>query len=290
MASFSRGLRSGATRNNFLCSSCRQFSTTSTAQSGHSRWSKIKHDKGVTDHRRSKANQLLSDEIAFASRMGGPDPNGNYKLATALVNAKKGGFPKANIEAAIARGQGKSATGAILEYVTLEAIVPPQIAMIIEAETERAKRTLEDLRYYVKKAGGAATPTTYLFQKKGRVSFEAHESLGVDEVLDEAIEAGAEDVETDEDGGIVLWTEPNKTTSAAQSLEKSLGLKAQGSKILWDPNEDTKVPLDAESTKPFLDFVNLMREQQYVQAVYANVAQGSLTDEEWEDVQSKLDS
>lgn len=200
-----------------------------------------------------------------------------------------GGYPKANMAAAIARGQGKSITGGTLEYITLEAITPSQIAMIIEAETDRSKRTLEDLRYIVKKGGGAATPTTYLFQKKGRVVFEVDESLGVDDVLDEAIEAGAEDVETDEDGSIVVWTEPNKTTSAGQSLEKSLGLKVESSQILWDSNEDTRVSLDTETARPFLDLVDQIRNEQSVQAVFANVAQGSLTEEEWDEVESKLD-
>lgn len=205
------------------------------------------------------------------------------------VSQPAGGYPKANMASAIARGQGKSITGGTLEYITLEAIAPPQIAMIIEAETDRSKRTLEDLRYIIKKSGGAATPTMYLFQKKGRVVFETDESLGVDDVLDEAIEAGAEDVEADEDGCIVVWTEPNKTTSAGQSLEKNLGLKVESSQILWDSNEDTRISLDAETARPFLDLVDQIRNEQSVQAVYANVAQGSLTDEEWDEIESKLD-
>lgn len=196
------------------------------------------------------------------------------------------------MESAIARGQGKSATGAALEYVTLEVIMPPTVAMIIETETDNRARTLSDLRYLVKSHGGSVTPTSYLFQKKGRVAFEKDErNLGVDDVLDEAIEAGAEDVETDEDGSIVLWTEPNMTTSAAEAMQKSFGLKVESSDIIWDANEDTKVALDhKEAAEKLTSFIEAVQENPNVQGVYANVAQGSLTDEVWEDLAGRLDA
>jgi transcriptional/translational regulatory protein YebC/TACO1 len=196
------------------------------------------------------------------------------------------------MESAIARGQGKSATGAALEYVTLEVIMPPTVAMIIETETDNRARTLSDLRYLVKSHGGSVTPTSYLFQKKGRVAFEKDErNLGVDDVLDEAIEAGAEDVEADEDGSIVLWTEPNMMTSAAEAMQKSFGLKVESSDIIWDANEDTKVALeDKEAAEKLTSFIVAVQENPNVQGVYANVAQGSLTDEVWEDLASRLDA
>jgi transcriptional/translational regulatory protein YebC/TACO1 len=196
------------------------------------------------------------------------------------------------MESAIARGQGKSATGAALEYVTLEVIMPPTVAMIIETETDNRARTLSDLRYLVKSHGGSVTPTSYLFQKKGRVAFEKDErNLGVDDVLDEAIEAGAEDVETDEDGSIVLWTEPNMTTSAAEAMQKSFGLKVESSHIIWDANEDTKVALeDKVAAEKLTSFIEAVQENPNVQGVYANVAQGSLTDDVWEDLAGRLDA
>jgi transcriptional/translational regulatory protein YebC/TACO1 len=202
------------------------------------------------------------------------------------------GFPKASLEAAIARGQGKSTSGAALENVTLEVIMPPTVAMIIETETDNKMRTIMDLRLLVKNHGGSVTPTSYLFQKKGRIAFEKDErNLGVDEVLDEAIEAGAEDVESDEDGTIVVWVEPNKTMSAAEALQKSLNLKVESSDILWDPNEDTKVPLESEAAvKALSEFLDAVQENPQVQGVYANAAQGSLADDVWEDLQGRLDA
>jgi transcriptional/translational regulatory protein YebC/TACO1 len=202
------------------------------------------------------------------------------------------GFPKASMEAAIARGQGKSATGATLENVTLEVIMPPTVAMIIDAETDNKARTMMDLRHLVKVHGGSVTPINYLFQKKGRIAFEKDErNLGVDEVLDEAIEAGAEDVEADEDGSIVVWTEPNKTMAAAEALQKSLNLKVESSDIIWDPNDDTKVPLESQdAVKALSAFVEALQDNPHVQGVYANAAQGGLADDIWEDLQVKLDA
>jgi transcriptional/translational regulatory protein YebC/TACO1 len=202
------------------------------------------------------------------------------------------GFPKASMEAAIARGQGKSTTGATLENVTLEVIMPPTVAMIIESETDNKARTMMDLRLLVKVHGGTVTPTNYLFQKKGRIEFEKDErNLGVDEVLDEAIEAGAEDVEANEDGSIVVWTEPNKTMAAAEALQKSLNLKVESSDVIWDPNEDTKVSLESEdAVKALLAFVEALQDNPQVQGVYANVAQGSITDDVWEDLEGRLES
>lgn len=202
------------------------------------------------------------------------------------------GFPKTSMEAAIARGQGRSASGAALENLTLEVMMPPTIAMIIEAETDNKSRTQMDLRYLIKSHGGTVTPTSYLFQKKGRVAFEADErNLGVDDVLDEAIEAGAEDVETDENGSIVVWTEPSKTTAAAEALLNSLNLKVESSDIIWDPNEDTMVPMDDESAANKLrNFIEALQDNSEVQGVYANAAQGTLANEIWDEIEGRLDA
>lgn len=164
--------------------------------------------------------------------------------------------------------------------------------MIVEAETDSKARTQMDIRHLIKKQGGNVTPVIYLFQKKGRISFEPDErNLGVDEVLDDAIEAGAEDVKTDEDGNIVIWTEANMTTSAAEALEKSLGLKVATSDVIWDANEDTMATLpDQQAAKAFADFLEILRENSEVQGVYANVVQGDLADDAWDRIQDCLDA
>lgn len=200
------------------------------------------------------------------------------------------GFPKASQEAAIARGQGQSSSGASLESLTIEAIMPPSIAMVIDIETDNKARALQELRHEVKRYGGTVTPTSYLFKRRGRVQFEKDErGLGVDEVLDEAIEAGADDVEVDDDGNLIVWTEPSGTIGAARSLAESFKLTIESSDILWDPNEDTLVPLDSESALASLkNLVNALQEDQSVQGIYVNISQGKVSDEAWAELQEKI--
>lgn len=201
------------------------------------------------------------------------------------------GIPKASIESALARGQGKSASGVALEAFTLEAMIPPNVSVIIETETDNKNRTMMDLKHLItNRYKGTATPTNYLFQRRGRVAFEKDEKTTVDDVLDEAIEAGAEDVESDEEGSIVVWTEPNMTMAAATALQKSHGLKVESMDILWDANEDTKVVLDEEAAKIFAAFLRDVRDTNNVEGVYANIAQGDLMDEVWDDIEDKLDA
>jgi len=200
------------------------------------------------------------------------------------------GFPKASQEAAIARGQGRSTTGASLESLTLEVIMHPSIGIVIDIETDNKARAFQDLRHEIKRHGATVTPTAYLFKRRGRVQFEKDErGLGVDEALDDAIEAGAEDVEVDDDGNLVVWTEPTGTTAAARSLAESLKLKVESSDIVWDANEDTLVPIDSEETLIALkDLVTALQEDPNVQGIYANVTQGTVSDEAWAELQEKI--
>lgn len=167
---------------------------------------------------------------------------------------------------------------------------PPSISLVIDIETDNKLRILADLRTIARHHNATATPTSYLFTKKGRVQFEKDERcLTPDDVLDEAIEAGAEDVESDEEGNIVVWTEPSQTNAAAQGLAGSLGLKIQGMDIIWDANDETKVAMDRGTVKLFVDFLGKLREEPNVTGVYANVQKGEVSDEEWEEVESRLD-
>lgn len=203
----------------------------------------------------------------------GADPNVNPRLAQAIATAKKAGFPKSSIESAIARGQGVSATGAALETLTLEAIMPPSVATVIDCQTDSKARTLAAIRLLIKEHGGTVTPTSYLFEKRGKIVFERAEGLGVYEVLDEAVEAGAMDIEEDEQGRVVVYTEPSQTKAAAEEMAAARGLKVESSDIIWDPNEETMVELDSEKDVQKLDdFVQAVQEDPSVQNVYLNVA------------------
>ena len=171
----------------------------------------------------------------------GPDPRMNPRLATVVAAAKKIGTPKATIEKSIAIGQGISLSGATLENVMVEAMIPPSVALIIECQTDSKKRTFENLRYIIHKAGGSVTPTNHLFERKGRIVFEKSNEIGEVEAIDLAIEAGALDVNVSlEDGNeeLIVLTEPTGLTEIANALAQSSGLEFKSSDIIWDPKED----------------------------------------------------
>lgn len=211
-------------------------------------------------------------------------------MAGLIAKAKKTGFAKSSIEAAIARGQGRSLSGAALEQVTVEGILPPNVAVIIDCETDNKLRTLAEVRLRIKDHGGSSTPTSYLFAKKGRITFEKKEDTTLDTVFDHALEAGALDVVEDAEGRVVVYTEPNETKATGETLSQSLGLDISSSEIIWDANEDTRVPLEpGNAVNEISKFVDMLQEKETsVQGVYMNVAQGSLDEESWADIQSRI--
>jgi len=274
--------------------------------SGHSRWSKIKHDKGTNDAAKNKQRSIFSQEIATASKCNvrsnnqsiranhatvfGPDPNANPRLADLITKAKRAGFAKTSIESAIARGQGRSVSGASLEAVTVEGILPGNVGVVIDCETDNKARTISDVRLAIKDQGGSSTPASFLFAKKGRIIFEHKDGVGIDEVFEPALETGALDVTEDADGRVVIYTEPSDTKSASAKLSAALDLEIVGSEIIWDANEDTRVPLvDDKAAIDLAGFVEKLQEKESnVQGVYMNVAQGKVEENYWAELQSRL--
>ncbi|KAM5351572.1 hypothetical protein ACJ41O_004295 [Fusarium nematophilum] len=222
----------------------------------------------------------------------GDDLKFNPQLASAISAATKASIPKNLIEAAIARGQGRSATGAQLESMSLEVLMPPDIAMVIDAETDNKTRTLQDLRLVVKKCGGVVGSTTFYFTRRGRAVFKARErGPTLSDVLDEAIEhEGLEDVEELPEGDFLAWTQPNTLSTITEALSKRFELEVLDSDIVWAPNEDTKVNVDTALQAESLDALfNGLKEYPEVKAIYANVRQGAVGDEEWDKVERSLD-
>ncbi|KAJ4287631.1 hypothetical protein N0V90_012334 [Kalmusia sp. IMI 367209] len=266
----------------------RCFSNSLTAFSGHSKWATIKHDKGKNDAFKSKQRALLTKDISNAVKLNGSDPNMNPRLALAISTAKKSQVPKASIEAAIARGQGLSATGAALESVMLEVMLPPSVAVVIECQTDNKLRTLSDLRLCVKEAGGTVSTVGYMFEKKGRIILQKKDGIGADEVLEPALDAGVLDVVEDSEGRVVLYTEPTETKTTAETVAKSLGLEVEETEIIYDPNEDTKVALDdTAAAEGLADFLDKVQEVSGLQGIYFNWAKGAIDEELWAELQSK---
>ena len=204
--------------------------------------------------------------------------------------------PKHVIDNAIARGQGRSATGAQLEPMTLEFLFPPDVAIVIEVETDSKNRSLQDLRSVVKKGGGIVGSTAFYFTRRGRAVFsstpkEEKTIPSLSDLLEEAIEyEGAEDVEELPGGDYVVWTEPNMLMAVTQGLAKKFDLEILESDIVWSPNEDTMVGIESEELIETLDntFAGL-RDHTEVKGLYANMRQGSMTDDQWERLARHLD-
>ncbi|GAM39835.1 DUF28 domain protein [Talaromyces pinophilus] len=255
----------------WVCDTCRSFHVSAATQSGHSRWSTIKHDKAKNDKAKSKERGILTQELINASQLWGPDPKNNPRLQLAIAKAKQSQMPKAIIDNAIARGQGVTASGQALEAVTIEAMLPGTVAAVIECMAENKARILQDVRYTIKDNGGNVTPTTYLFEKKGRLVFEKKEGTNPDDYLDQAIEAGAADIDTDSEGRLVVYTEPTATKAVGEALSQATGLVIVQSQIIWDPNKDTMVKVeDPEQVNQLEEVLAALREESSVQDIFLN--------------------
>ena len=189
----------------------------------------------------TKQRSAFVRELEHASRQYGADPQSNPRLANIITAAKKQAMPKASIESAIARGQGRSLTGAALESFTIEAMVPPSVAVIVECQTDSKARLLLELKSAIRDYSGTITPTAHMFDRKGKAVFEASRGSEEEKIFDQAVEAGAIDVQTEEDGKIVVYTEPSHAAAVANKVATSSGLKVQSLDIIWDPKEDMMI-------------------------------------------------
>ena len=204
-------------------------------------------------------------------------------------------IPKSLVEAAIARGQGRSATGAQLEAMTFEVLMPPNIAIIAEIETDNKTRTLHDLKLVVKKAGGVAGSTAFYFSRKGRLRLGARQdgpALTLSDVLEEAIEHdGAEDVEELPGAEFLVWTEPSQLMAVTEAMSKKLAVDVAESDIVWAANDETKVAVDSSQSVQALDSLLAgLREYPEVKAMFANIRRGSVDEEEWYKLERHIDA
>lgn len=287
----SRGLQLLLSRRLYICRQCRirNFTTTTPIFSGHSRWSKIKHDKGKADAAKNRQRSAFAQEIANASKLYGPDPASNPRLTDVIAKAKREGFAKASIEAAIARGQGKGVAGEKLENVTVEGMLPGNVGVVVECETDNKARTMSTLRLVLKEAGGTATSSAYLFEKKGRIIVETKRGKGLGEILDAALDAGATDVEEHEDNEVTVLCEPEDTVAVGKAVSDNLGLRIESSEIIWKPIQDTAVGLESQGAAEDLSaFVDQLYEHEPSVSIAMNIAPGSLSDDVWRDLQGRM--
>lgn len=246
--------------------------------SGHSKWSTIKRKKGALDAKRSKIFSKLIKEITVAVKEGGPDPDGNPRLRMAIANAKGQSMPKDNIERAINKGKDKNS--ASYTELTYEGYLPHGIAVYLECTTDNTQRTVSNVRAIFNKYGGSLSTNgslSFLFDRKG-IFVVPKGDIDQDEFEMELIDAGAEDLELDEDGFFHITTSMEDFGNMMKKLEE-LGIEPESAELERIPN-DTKT-LDLEEAKKIMKAIDLFEDDDDVQKVFHNL---ELTDEMMEDM------
>ncbi len=233
---------------------------------GHSKWANIQHRKGRQDAARSKLFSKLAKEITVAAKMGDPDPDKNPRLRLAVKEAKSQSVPKDVIQRAIDKSQ--AAGGEDFKEIRYEGYGPGGVAVIVEAMTDNLNRTASTVRSTFGKCGGNLGETgsvSFMFERKGEITYPA--DVGdEDTVMMAAIEAGAEDVESSEDGHVIYCadTDLNEVSTA---LEATLG-ESESTKLIWKPSTTTE--LDLEGAQKLMRLIETLEDDDDIQRVTAN--------------------
>ncbi|WP_444464601.1 YebC/PmpR family DNA-binding transcriptional regulator [Rhodobacter capsulatus] len=233
---------------------------------GHSKWANIQHRKGKQDAIRSKMFSKLAKEITVAAKMGDPDPDKNPRLRLAVKAAKAQSMPKDVIDRAIKKSQmGDAADYTEIRY---EGYGPNGIAIIVEAMTDNLNRTASNVRSYFTKSGGNMGQTgsvSHGFDRVGEISYPA--SVGdADTVMMAALEAGADDVESDDEGHWI-YCSVEALSEVSEALEKALGESTE-SKLIWKPQTTTEV--DLETAQKLMKLIDALEDDDDVQTVTHN--------------------
>ncbi|MBR5867052.1 MAG: YebC/PmpR family DNA-binding transcriptional regulator [Spirochaetaceae bacterium] len=235
--------------------------------SGHSKWATIKHAKGAADAKRGQLFTKFIKEISIAARMGGGDPNANPRLRTAILKARAANMPKDNIERAIKKGTGELG-GAVYEEKLYEGYGPGGVAILVEVLTDNNNRAAANVRNIFSKSGGnlgATGSVSYMFNRKGVIEYDA-EVVSEDEVMDVALEAGADDIVA-EDGIITVTTDPASFEGVLEVLQGK-GYESVSAEVAMVP--DMYSAVDMETATKLQKLIDRLEEDDDVQNVYTN--------------------
>ena len=233
---------------------------------GHSKWANIQHRKGRQDAARSKLFSKLSKEITVAAKMGDPDPEKNPRLRLAVKEAKSNSVPKDVIDRAIKKSQGGDADS--YDEIRYEGYGPSGVAVIVETMTDNRNRTASNVRSTFSKNGGNLGETGsvgFMFDRKGEITY-LPAAGDADTVMMAAIEAGAEDVESSEDGHIIYCADTD-LNEVSNALETELG-ESESTRLIWKPTTTTELDLDGMQT--LMKLVNALEDDDDVQRVTTN--------------------
>ncbi len=233
---------------------------------GHSKFKNIMYRKGAQDAKRSKVFSKLSKEITVAAKIGGPEMDSNPRLRLAVQNARGQSMPKDNIERAIKKADSSDVEN--FDEIRYEGYGPGGTAVIVEALTDNRNRSAGNIRSYFSKNGGTlgeSGSVSFLFDRVGEITFKP-EVGDVETVLEQAIEVGADDVISDDDGHILTCAFAD-VSEIASSLEQSLGT-ADTVKVIWKPQN--LIEIDVEKAKTIMKLLNALEDDDDVQNVYTN--------------------
>ena len=233
---------------------------------GHSQFKNIMHKKGKQDAIRSKLFSKLAREITVAAKMGMPDPAMNPRLRLAVLAARAENMPKDNIERAIKKASGGDAEN--YDEVRYEGYAPGGVAVIVEALTDNRNRTAGEVRSYFTKAGGALAETgavSFMFDHVGQIEYDANVA-SEDDMMEAALEAGADDVATTEEGHEIT-TSMEGLVEVSRALEAKFG-EPKKSKLIWRPQN--AIAVDDEAGEKILKLIGALEDNDDVQNVYAN--------------------
>ena len=234
---------------------------------GHSKWANIKHRKAAVDAKRGKAFTKLIRELTVAAKEGGGDPDANPRLRTAINAAKGSNMPNDTIDRAIKRGTG-DIEGVVYEEVYYEGYGPGGSAVYVQALTDNKNRTVAEVRRLFTKSGGNLGESgcvSWIFDMKGRISFKG-ESATEEQLFETAIDAGAEDVFT-EDSDLVVVTETEDFEQVKTAL-KDAGLEYENAEVTMIPKNNVKI--DGKDAEHMIRLMESLEESDDVQNVYAN--------------------
>ncbi|GBE29860.1 putative transcriptional regulatory protein [bacterium BMS3Bbin04] len=236
--------------------------------SGHSKWATIKRKKGATDAARARVFTKLIKEITVAARMGGGDPDANPRLRMAIQNGKGANMPSQNVERAIKKGTG-DLEGVSFEEITYEGYGPGGAAIIIEASTDNRNRTVGEIRHTFTKLGGnlaEANAVAFMFERKSVIELEPGEKTE-DEIMEAALEAGAEDVVQEEDGTFTVTGEQSSLNDLREALE-ALEVNITTAETAMIPQNYMDV--DEKHARTLIKLMEQLDDLDDVQRVYSN--------------------
>ncbi len=235
--------------------------------SGHSKWHSIKHKKAAVDAKRGKMFTRIIKELQVAARLGGSDAEANPRLRTAIQAAKDVNMPKDNIERAVKKGAGELG-GAAIEEITYEGYGPGGVAVMVKVTTDNKNRTASDIRHAFSKFNGNLGQSGcvgYLFTRRGTIEVEEGEE---DQVMEAALEAGAEDVENQGDGYFLVECDPDSVQDVREAMEAK-GVKATGSSVAQVPS--TEVHLEGKEREQCEKLIEALDDNDDVVEVWHNM-------------------